>query len=130
MFTAMKTSGGWMAGEVKGFDKSIVNIGHNFDLSTGIFKTPIDGYYSFSFTGFVYEYYVPILNIRKNDQNTLAIKAATGSNIGGGAGYFATTWYMILSKNDKINLYVSGSSSSNLLYNTGIVFSGLFIRPL
>ena len=127
MFTAMKTSGGWMAGEVKGFDKSIVNIGHNFDLSTGIFKTPIDGYYSFSFTGFVYDHHHPILNIRKNDQNTLAINAGFGQ--GAGPGYFATTWYMVLSKNDKINLYVLGSSSA-LLYNPGIVFSGLFIRPL
>ena len=128
MFTAMKTSGGWMVGEVKGFDKSIVNIGHNFDLSTGIFKTPIDGYYSFSFTGYFYP--KSILNIRKNGQNTFAI-SLLGSLMGGGV-HTSSSWSMRLSKNDEVNLYVS-SSSYGYLYSTNdynTVFSGLFIRSL
>ena len=123
MFTAMKTSGGWMqAGEVKGFDKSIVNIGHNFDLSTGIFKTPIDGYYSFSFTGYIHS--SSILNIRKNGQNTIAKTY--------GSPDASISWSMRLSKNDEINLYVSVSGGNGIYssntYNT--VFSGLFIRSL
>ena len=120
-FTAIKKSGSWLKGEVKGFDKSIVNIGHNFDLSTGVFKAPIEGVYWFSFSG--HTSYV-VLNIRKNGQNTFAISISQDSS-------HTSSWSMRLSKNDEISLYVSSLSNGLLSDNNRYtVFSGLFIRSL
>lgn len=59
------------------FDEEIINVGNGMDIQSGKFKAPVEGYYSFSFSGTAYEcprtgclHYFDgaIVNVYKNEE--------------------------------------------------------------
>jgi len=118
-------------GNYVSFDAYHVNIGANFNLSTGEYVAPMDGIYEFSFSG---EGLGGATNcnmeVRINDaedKHEFATLSATDSNL-------ASTWMFELNKGDKLRLYVEEGSlhtdtnshrifNGKLLPDTSSIFS-------
>ena len=113
---------------VKGFDGFKVKYGNGFDLNTGIFTTPINGIYEFSFALYHYEKGYSQIQIEKNNAKELIFYSNSDSD-DSNDDTMSATWYMKLFKNDKIQLKVLGhtfyaSSVANAAFN------GKYLRPI
>lgn len=87
------------------FNETTTNVGNSFDISTGIFKTPVDGTYQFTFssiTGSVSPSFAYVY-VQKNGLNHLLIMEKNANGIW---NKFGQTWVMNLLTGDQIGLYV------------------------
>ncbi|XP_033103020.1 uncharacterized protein LOC117105832 [Anneissia japonica] len=90
-----------------------LNIGSNYDTSTGVFTCTIPGVYFFSYSYHIHEKSVGKIELRKNDQ-TIVESYEESSNYGQ-AGQTATLQLQI---NDKVWIqFATASSSQNNIYS-------------
>ena len=100
-FAAPNPSQQITAGSYITFDQFWINNGNDFDLSTGSFKTPLNGSYEFSFSGNAYNTGYCYIQVLKNgmEVNQFQSKSSYYANM-------ASTWILALDSGDEIRLKV------------------------
>ena len=121
MFSALCTQGDY-ANQYLGFQSFLLNIGNDFDLSSGTFTTPITGIYELSLSG--RSGYYSTVKIMKNNEKVVSF-------------YQGTTWLLPLHKGDKIRIHYSSSNPSSHYYyrfecrvDTPGIFNGKYLGPM
>jgi hypothetical protein len=101
------------------FDYTVSNIGNAFDVSTGIFKVPVDGTYQFTFSAYdadsTARAYIQVF------KNGLKVFSFLSSNPAEIMNHFGHTWQMLLKKDDQINLHVTGGIWSGINHPVSFV---------
>ena len=130
MFSAQCTNGGY-ANQFLSFHSFLVNIGNDFDLSSGTFTTPITGIYELSLFGSIDHkstFDSVNMKIMKNNEEVFSILNYVDSSdsddfISG------STWLLPLHKGDKVRIYISKGNIACGVDFPGI-FNGKYLGPM
>ena len=111
MFSAYRDNQGEIAvtGDLT-FNHQDENVGGHLDLATGVFTSPVDGTFKFTFSGLGYYSNSDHVDVYVNDERVFGIH--NGDD--GAATNLAYSWFLELQTNDKVKLY----SVYNLIVNS------------
>ena len=138
MFSAQCTQGKYL-NEYLSFHSFLVNIGNDFDLSSGTFTTPITGIYELSLSGYLNTacccgsgcaIHTPIVEIMKNNEKVVSYYKNYNQY-----GIYGPTWLLPLHKGDKIRIHYSNIYSHYLYrFQCGVdtpgIFNGKYLGPM
>ena len=82
------------------FPKNVANVGNVFNGDTGIFTSPVNGYYEFTFTGSAYADGYNIIRVEKNGSGNMKFLTERKDSL------MSFTWIMELSVGDEIRLFL------------------------
>ena len=104
------------------YNHEVENIGQHLDLETGIFTSPLDGSFQFTFSGSGYTTGVDYVGVYVNGERRFVIYENND-----GHSSMSYTWVLSLKENDQVHLRVDGGG---LLLTTTIMytFTGLLLK--
>ena len=82
------------------FNNEVLNVGGHLDLATGVFTSPVDGTFKFTFSGVGDLSSFDIVNVYVNDESVFKIFNDDGE----GRTNIAYSWFLQLQKNDEVKL--------------------------
>ena len=113
------------------FDNVVINNGNGYDSSSGVFRAPSNGIYTFQFSGqqgTSTEGNLLVITVQKNGASLFYIDD-TASNLGlyGNRNNVSYRWELDLQEGDEINLQLGDSDTLYASSDRRLYFSGQLI---